>query len=567
MTKALAFRSPGTQLLTLFFLLAFSGGLFAQATLSVQGVLTKSDGTAVDDGQYPITFRLWTAESGGNMVHEETIQQVETTGGVYSALLGANGFNANATFSQVYYLGVSVNGGAELAPRPRLTHAPYTLSVIGSSNKFTSSGPVEADGYKANNGTPAIGVAGTGYSFRGNGSNSDQDGGLFSYADDQVSLYTNAQERIKVTGGQTEVKNPFYGYGKVHSNSGFFLHNNGSSTDVGMYSPNGSSVGLYTGSGVDRIIAFSDGNNYYKTTGSHVFQTGNVQVDNTLSISGTTNLNGTVSTTGSKITVNKPMEFTGTEINFPINNGGGTSGILFSNGAGTSSLGSQYPALVRINGITIGQFFYATSDRRIKKDFSHPDRAEALAKLKKLQVTDYLYIDEITHGRGMKKGFIAQEVEEIEPGAVNVSTGFIPSIYASAEKISATGQQVIFTMAKPHGLLKGERVRIFDGGKQQQDLVVIAATETEFTVEKWGAPAPTGAFVFGKEVNDFRAVEYDHIFTMNVAATQELARQVEEVKNENANLRAKLESQSAAIGDLAKRMNLMESNGATGLRK
>lgn len=169
MTKALALRSPGTQLLTLFFLLAFSGGLFAQATLSVQGVLTKSDGTAVDDGNYPITFRLWTAESGGNMVHEETIQQVETTGGVYSALLGANGFNGNATFSQVYYLGVSVNGGSELAPRPRLTHAPYTLSVIGSSNKFTSSGPVEADGYKANNGTPAIGVAGTGYSFRGNG--------------------------------------------------------------------------------------------------------------------------------------------------------------------------------------------------------------------------------------------------------------------------------------------------------------------------------------------------------------------------------------------------------------
>lgn len=573
MTKALAFRSPGTQLLTLFFLLAFSGGLFAQATLSVQGVLTKSDGTAVDDGQYPITFRLWTAESGGTMVHEETIQQVETTGGVYSALLGANGFNGNATFSQVYYLGVSVNGGSELAPRPRLTHAPYTLSVIGSSNKFTSSGPVEADGYKANNGTPAIGVAGTGYSFRGNGSNSDQDGGLFSYADNQVSLYTNATEQLKIANGLTEIKttntntNNLFTYGRASSNDGFGYHSNGSTASTGLFFNNNATASIWA-NGVERFNAWNDGNNYYKApSGQHIFQTGNVQVDNTLSISGTTNLNGTVSTTGSKITVNKPMEFTGTEINFPINNGGGTSGILFSNGAGTSSLGSQYPALVRINGITIGQFFYATSDRRIKKDFSHPDKAEALAKLKKLQVTDYLYVDEITHGRGMKKGFIAQEVEEIEPGAVNVSTGFIPNIYAPAEKISASGQQVIFTMAKPHGLQKGERVRIFDGGKQQQDLVVIAATETEFTVEKWGMPALTGAFVFGKEVNDFRAVEYDHIFTMNVAATQELARQVEELKNENAALRAKLESQSAAIGELAKRMNLMESNGATGLRK
>lgn len=202
MTKASTSRSFGALFLPLSLLFAAAGSLFAQnATLSVQGVITKSDNTAVDDGQYPISFRLWTAESGGTMVHEETIQQVEATGGVYSVLLGRNGFNANATFNQVYFLGVSINSGAELTPRPRLTHAPYTMSVIGSNNRFTSTGPVEADGYRANGGTPATGVAGTGYSFRGNGSNSDQDGGLFSYADDQASIYTNAQERIKVTGG------------------------------------------------------------------------------------------------------------------------------------------------------------------------------------------------------------------------------------------------------------------------------------------------------------------------------------------------------------------------------
>jgi len=581
------------KFLVFFFFALFGADLSAQsATLSVQGVLTKSDGTAVDDGQYPITFRLWTAESGGTMVHEETIQQVETTGGVYSVLLGQNGFQGTATFNQVYYLGVSVNGGAELAPRPRLTHAPYTLSVIGQNNKFTSTGPVEADGYKVNGGMPNAVVAGTGYSFRGNGSNSDQDGGLFSYADDHVGLFTNNQERIKVTGGLIELKstntntNNLFTYGRASSNDGFGYHSNGAAFSTGLFFNNSATASIWT-NGVERFNAWNNGSNYYKApNGGHIFETGYVQVDNTLSVSGTTNLNGTnnlngtsnlnsttnlngtVSTTGSKITVNKPIEITtGNEVNFLNNNNPPLAGFFSSSGVIAPVVIQQIPALLNINGITMGNFFYAVSDRRIKKDFTRVSLAESLAKLQKLQVTSYRYIDEIAKGRGLKKGFIAQEVEQIEPEAINLSVGFIPSVYMPAEKVHIAGQHAVVSMSKPHGLQKGEKVRIYDGS-QQHDLEVLTATETEFTVSKWSETAEKGAFVYGKEVNDFRAVEYDYIFTMNVAATQELARQVEELKNENAALRSKLENQSATIGELARRMTALENAGSTtGTRK
>lgn len=113
-----------------------------QASLSVQGVLTKSDGTAVDDGDYSLTFKLWTAAAGGTAVHTETLSNVETIGGVYSVVLGVNGTNITAPFDQTYYLGVSVGGGAELTPRPRLTHAPYAMALLGSSNVFPGSGTV-----------------------------------------------------------------------------------------------------------------------------------------------------------------------------------------------------------------------------------------------------------------------------------------------------------------------------------------------------------------------------------------------------------------------------------------
>ncbi|MBK8965964.1 MAG: tail fiber domain-containing protein [Lewinellaceae bacterium] len=548
------------QLLVFFFFALLGTDLSAQsAAISVQGVLTKTDGTAVDDGAYPITFRLWTAESGGTSVHEETIQQVETTGGVYSVLLGQNGFNGAATFSQVYYLGVSVNGGAELTPRPRLTHAPYTISVIGQNNKFTSTGPVEADGYKANGGVPGPGVAGIGYSFRGSG---DQDGGLFSYQDNQVSLYTNAVEQLKIANGLTEIFTPatntnnLFTYGYSHSNQGFYYHSNGTGQLTGMGLGNG--IVSISANNQERVAYWNDGNNYYKApSGTHIFQTGNVQIDNALNVS------GNIGSNNDRVRFGKPIEVLGgNNIIYPLGppvTGYGSGGIL--NSFTNNNIAAAF------QGDIVANVFFAVSDKRIKKDFTSVNTAESLAKLQKLQVTDYRYIDELAQGKGLKKGFIAQEVEQIEPEAISTRPDFIPSIYAAAERVEVSGGLVMLKMAKPHGLQKGERVRLFDSMNQRQDLQVLSAGETTFTVAKWGDNAANGAFIFGKEVSDFHVVDYDHIFTMNVAATQEIARQVEILKAENASLRAQLESQSAAIGELVNRMNLLENAGATGMRK
>ncbi len=192
------------------------------AALSVQGVLTKSDGTAVDDGEYDMTFKLWTSPGGGqgSMEHNETILKVPTTGGVYSVVLGQQAaFPINAQFLVPYYLGVSVGGGGELLPRPRLTHAPYALALLGQNNTFPSTGAVTADAINVNgaanitgaataaafvaaSGAPASPNAGKGYSF---GTGGDMNGGLFSPGNDTVSVYTNAVERVRVTNSQVEM--------------------------------------------------------------------------------------------------------------------------------------------------------------------------------------------------------------------------------------------------------------------------------------------------------------------------------------------------------------------------
>lgn len=213
--KSFMYTSPVlSKFLMLLFFVAVATALQAQATLSVQGVLTRSDGTAVDDGQYPITFRLWKSESGtsaAEKVHEETVSQVETTGGVYSVVLGMNGTPINAPFDQIYYLGVSVNGGTELTPRPVLTHAPYALSLLGQNNKFPSTGPVIADAIRAKGG-PATGGTGAnanGFAFKPGG---DESGGMYSEGANNIQLWAGSAKKIQLSNTLNEL------YGQTNTN-------------------------------------------------------------------------------------------------------------------------------------------------------------------------------------------------------------------------------------------------------------------------------------------------------------------------------------------------------------
>ncbi|MCC6463335.1 MAG: hypothetical protein IT260_22890 [Saprospiraceae bacterium] len=292
--------------LTLLLLLCAAGLQAQQAFLSVQGVLTKSDGTAVDDGTHILKFRLWKDASSTNpadKVHEEEIA-VETTGGVYSVVLGEmTAFGPQATFSEPYFLGV-VSGSTELTPRPRLTSAPYALALLGSTNTFPSTGQVKADAlivggetngnnFVAKGGAPAVNFAGKGYSF---GTGGDPDGGLFSYSDDHVSLYANATEKIKVKSGLIDLFGNVNVSGTMSSASGFGYQSGGTTYGTGLFfDGTQNKASIYT-TGSPRFHAWDDGKNYYRATNGHVFDVGNVTINNQLNVSGHSTLSAKVRT-------------------------------------------------------------------------------------------------------------------------------------------------------------------------------------------------------------------------------------------------------------------------------
>ena len=129
------------QLICLICLMHCASDIYGQATLNIQGIVRKSTGANLDDGTYSMTFRLYTTSSGGTNIWSETHDNMDVTSGVYGAVLGLiNPFTI--PFDQPYFLGISVDGGAEVSPRLRLTASPYTLSLIGQSNLFPSTGTV-----------------------------------------------------------------------------------------------------------------------------------------------------------------------------------------------------------------------------------------------------------------------------------------------------------------------------------------------------------------------------------------------------------------------------------------
>jgi hypothetical protein len=167
-------------------------------TLSVQGILKKANGSAVDDGIYPMTFKLYNVPSGGTALWTETQSGVEVSSGIYSVILGKE-TDLTVSFNEQYYVGVSVGSG-EMTPRLELTTFPYAMALLGSSNKFPSAGKVLADsitvkgGVLAGSGAPgANGANKKGYAF-----SDEKDSGLFSMGNGQASLYADNTEVLRV---------------------------------------------------------------------------------------------------------------------------------------------------------------------------------------------------------------------------------------------------------------------------------------------------------------------------------------------------------------------------------
>ncbi len=95
--------------------------------ISYQGVLTDQQGAFIPDGTHSLTLKIYDVLAGGSAIYTET-QNISISKGLFNINIGAiNPIPFTINFDKAYFLGVSVDFGAEMAPRTILTAVPYSL--------------------------------------------------------------------------------------------------------------------------------------------------------------------------------------------------------------------------------------------------------------------------------------------------------------------------------------------------------------------------------------------------------------------------------------------------------
>ena len=231
----------------------------------------------------------------------------------------------------------------------------------------------------------------------------------------------------------------------------------------------------------------------------------------------------------------------------------------------TTTHGPHIFSIYATGGIRTDNGIYISSDARIKIIDGVSDSAADLHSLLGIEVTNYHFRDKAARGDSQLKKVIAQQLEKVYPQAVSQVTNVVPDIYQKAAL--KDGWIELKTDLK-----KGERVRIIGAKEKDQVCEVLEVKKDTFRVDfKLEGGKPSGdkvegekakddkaesekVFVYGREVKDFRVVDYEAISMLNVSATQQIKKEkdaeVKLLKDENADLKAKLAAQDTRLATL-----------------
>ena len=209
-----------------------------------------------------------------------------------------------------------------------------------------------------------------------------------------------------------------------------------------------------------------------------------------------------------------------------------------------------------------------TSDSRIKKDIRDIDDSSALDILRKLQPKTYGYVDIAEKGINSVYGFIAQEVKEVIPNAVDVSEGDVPNVYKWAT-IDIETNAITLENFDTSNLCQTNSIVYIDHEEQKKTLKIKSVlNSTQLEIEenleeivnnflniseddkKADYEFNNKLFIWGQKVDDFHHLQKSAIYTIATAALQEVDRQLQAEKTKVATLETQLASVLARLDAL-----------------
>ena len=186
---------------------------------------------------------------------------------------------------------------------------------------------------------------------------------------------------------------------------------------------------------------------------------------------------------------------------------------------------------------------WTASDSRIKVNINDIIDDSALQKILTIEPKTYEYIDKRSRGSKNVYGFIAQQIQEIIPEAVDIISQTIPNIYKECdcvENIITLDETIDINLFN----IDSKLILMDDVNNQKQYIINEIISESNQIKINENLDG-TKCFVYGTEVNDFHSLNKDYIFTLNVCATQELHKIIQQ--------------QQEQINSLIRRIEILES--------
>jgi hypothetical protein len=198
--------------------------------------------------------------------------------------------------------------------------------------------------------------------------------------------------------------------------------------------------------------------------------------------------------------------------------------MTFTNNSNLTNICAQFDTSIWCKSVIA-----AASDSRIKKNISDIDDNTALDMIMAIQPKTYNYIDP-NKGVAHVYGFLAQQIKEVIPQAVQIRKDVIPNIFAVAY---AYGNRLTFknTNVSDYGRYINSKLCIVYMSGEYDNVVITGIDDNAIIIDK-NMTDDTKVFVYGTEVDDFHVLDKSYIFTLNVCATQLLARQIDELEKE-----------------------------------
>ena len=241
--------------------------------------------------------------------------------------------------------------------------------------------------------------------------------------------------------------------------------------------------------------------------------------------------------------------------------GGGINssyGYLNSSGFTGTASGTIYYGIYATNRIACSEF-NAFSDSRIKKNVVDINDSSALNKIRLLEPKIYNYIDEKQRGTSNVYGFIAQQVANVLPYAVTISTGDIPNILTNSN-VSVTSDSNVLelrldTTVEDLTLSNTSNINITIDNDQYFTVPVLSFSGSNvITIQNSDKfTNVTGAYIHGEQVNNFHHLNKDAIWAVSTAALQEVDRQLQAEKTKVVTLETQ-------VADLLARVTVLENN-------